>query len=183
MISVSEKEDFLRYFLSNFNFKKKESVWILNYFLSNDELLKKIHFIDEYAYRCPRGLVLETSCYPRYGAGLKYYYDNGTKITTNADEAFYLIRTHRNEDLYIELRFNRKHIDLAKYYAVIEENPFINLDVKLEEYSEEAEKILEKAFENFKRDKLMFEIDEALKAGDKERFLELSSRYKKLLNH
>lgn len=40
-VSVVDKKAFVRWFLKNYQLKRRECVWILNYLLSNDDLLKE----------------------------------------------------------------------------------------------------------------------------------------------
>lgn len=46
-VPIVDKKNFVRWFLKNFQLKRRECVWILNYLLSNDELLENIHFVEE----------------------------------------------------------------------------------------------------------------------------------------
>ncbi|GAA3327472.1 hypothetical protein GCM10020331_067550 [Ectobacillus funiculus] len=64
-VSVNEKERFRQMvFLGNYQLKQRECVWILNYLMSHDQLMRKVHFV-EHAKYCPRGLVMSTSCVKR----------------------------------------------------------------------------------------------------------------------
>ena len=56
-VPLNEKKTFIRWFLKNFQLKRREGVWILNYLLSNDDLLEHVHFVDE-AHYCPRAIVM-----------------------------------------------------------------------------------------------------------------------------
>ena len=60
-VSVNEKKEFIRWFLNNYQLKRRECVWILNYLLSHDQLMEKVHFV-EHAEYCPRGIVMSTQC-------------------------------------------------------------------------------------------------------------------------
>lgn len=60
-ITITEKKGFLRWFLNEYQMKKRESVWILNYLLSQDGLMKKLHFVELVQY-CPRGIYMSTHC-------------------------------------------------------------------------------------------------------------------------
>ena len=57
-VSVVDKKHLLDGF-KNYQLKRRECVWILNYLLSNDELLKRIRFVEE-AHYCPRAMVMST---------------------------------------------------------------------------------------------------------------------------
>lgn len=60
-VSVNEKKDFVKWFLNNYQLKQRECVWILNYLMSHDQLMHKVHFV-EHAKYCPRGLVMSANC-------------------------------------------------------------------------------------------------------------------------
>lgn len=42
-VSVNEKKDFIRWFLNHYQLKRRECVWILNYLMSHDSLMEKVH--------------------------------------------------------------------------------------------------------------------------------------------
>ena len=46
--------------LNNYQLKQRECVWILNYLMSHDQLMHKVHFV-EHAKYCPRGLVMSAN--------------------------------------------------------------------------------------------------------------------------
>ena len=46
-VTVNEKKVFLRWFLNHFQLKRREAVWILNFLMSNDQLMEKVHFVEE----------------------------------------------------------------------------------------------------------------------------------------
>ena len=54
-VSVNEKKDFIRWFLNHYQLKRRECVWILNYLISHDQLMEKVHFVEQAQY-CPRGI-------------------------------------------------------------------------------------------------------------------------------
>ena len=45
-ISVNEKKEFVRWFLNNYQLKRRECVWILNYLMSHDQLMEKVHCVE-----------------------------------------------------------------------------------------------------------------------------------------
>ena len=60
-VTVNEKKEFVRWFLTNYQLKRRECVWILNYLMSHDQLMKRVHFVEQ-AQFCPRGMVMSTHC-------------------------------------------------------------------------------------------------------------------------
>ena len=72
-ISILEKKTFMRWFLKNHQLKRRECVWILNYLLSNDRLLKNVHFVEE-AHYCPRAMVM--SSVEHNGVPFRFYKGN-----------------------------------------------------------------------------------------------------------
>ena len=174
-VSVNEKKDFIRWFLNHYQLKRRECVWILNYLMSHDQLMEKVHFVDN-AERCPRGLVMSTHCVDE--VPFRFYKEN--VMTTDAEKSFHDIRLNRYEDIYIQLNFyasNQAH----QYAAVLVENPFMPKKLEISEKDKLiAEQFLIASIEKFQKEKLLELIDEALDNGDQQSFQELTSRLKYL---
>ncbi|WP_335869708.1 ReoY family proteolytic degradation factor [Bacillus sp. 2205SS5-2] len=174
-VSVNEKKDFIRWFLNHYQLKRRECVWILNYLMSHDQLMEKVHFVDEAQY-CPRGLIMSTHCMDE--APFKFYKEN--VMTTDAEKSFHDIRLNRDEDIYIQLNF-RSAQKTYQYAAVLEENPFMPKYMKVNEKDRLlAEQFLKKVMEDFNRNKLLKEIDLALDNQDEQKFRELSAKLNNL---
>lgn len=56
-VSVNEKKDFIRWFLNHYQLKRRECVWILNYLMSHDQLMKK--FI---SWKMPNIALVDSLC-------------------------------------------------------------------------------------------------------------------------
>src|SRR5581483_182905 len=146
-VSVNEKKDFVKWFLSNYQLKQRECVWILNYLMSHDQLMRKVHFV-EYAKYCPRGLVMSTSCVKE--APFHFYKQN--VMTTDAEKSFHDIRLNRDEDIYIQLNFHASN-QAHQYAAVLEENPYVPKHLQVNEKDGLiAEQLLEYSIERFQRE-------------------------------
>ena len=76
-VSVNEKKDFIRWFLNHYQLKRRECVWILNYLMSHDQLMEKVHFVEQAQY-CPRGIIMSSSLRRRSTISILQgkYYDN-----------------------------------------------------------------------------------------------------------
>ncbi|KON87243.1 hypothetical protein AF332_10710 [Sporosarcina globispora] len=174
-VSVNEKKDFIRWFLNHYQLKRRECVWILNYLMSHDQLMEKVHFVEQAQY-CPRGLIMSTHCVDE--VPFRFYKEN--VMTTDAEKSFHDIRLNRDEEIYIQLNFhasNKAH----QYAAVMEENPFMPKTLQINEKDRLiAERFLTESLEKFRREKLLELIDEALDKQDKKAFSILTQQLNKL---
>ncbi|WP_018660396.1 ReoY family proteolytic degradation factor [Heyndrickxia acidiproducens] len=174
-VSINEKKEFIRWFLNHYQLKRRESVWILNYLMSHDQLMEKVHFVEE-AHLCPRGLIMSTHCVDN--VPFRFYKEN--IMTTDAEKSFHDIRLNRDEEIYIQLNFKSSHLSY-QYAAVLEENPFMPKDLHINEKDRMmAEKILQQSIYDFQRNKILKEIDHALDERDYDRFIQLSKQVRHL---
>ena len=76
-VNVLEKKRFINWFLNNYQLKRRESVWILNYLMNHERVLEHVHFVDE-ARLCPKGVVISTKCVddPPFGRGCEISFEN-----------------------------------------------------------------------------------------------------------
>jgi len=176
-VSVNEKKEFIRWFLNHYQLKRRECVWILNYLMSHDQLMEKVHFVENAKY-CPRGLIMSTHCVD--DVPFRFYKES--IMTTDAEKSFHDIRLNRDEDIYIQLNFrssNHSH----QYVAVLEENPYMPDTIQITEQDRElADRFLQKVSVQFQRERLMKKIDQALEQRDEKQFRILSEQLKKLLS-
>ncbi|RFU68488.1 YpiB family protein [Peribacillus saganii] len=174
-VSVNEKKDFIRWFLNHYQLKRRECVWILNYLMSHDQLMKRVHFVEQAQY-CPRGLIMSTHCVDE--APFRFYKSN--IMTTDAEKSFHDIRLNRDEEIYIQLNF-RSAYSSHQYAAVLEENPYVPRNLPGNEKDKIlAEQFLEQSILIFQRDRLMKLIDEALDNNDSDAFSQLAAQLAKL---
>lgn len=174
-VSIHEKKDFIRWFLNHYQLKRRECVWILNYLMSHEQLMEKVHFV-EHAQYCPRGLFMSTHCAEE--PPFKFY--KGNVMTTDAEKSFHDIRLNREEEIYIQLNF-RSSRHSYQYAAVLEENPFVPKHLQTNEKDRMiVEKLLQSSLQTFQRERLLHAIDATLDENDIDRFYELTERLKKL---
>jgi uncharacterized protein YpiB (UPF0302 family) len=174
-VSVNEKKDFVKWFLGNYQLKQRECVWILNYLMSHDQLMRKVHFV-EHAKYCPRGIVMSANCVKE--SPFHFYKQN--VMTTDAEKSFHDIRLNREEDIYIQLNF-KDCFKNAQYVAVVEDNPYLPKNLESNEKDRLiAERVLEESIQVYQREKVLQLIDEALDRQDKEAFQQLTDRLKAL---
>lgn len=172
-VSIQQKKDFVRWFLNHYQFKKRECVWILNYMMSHDSLMRKLHFV-ETVEKCHRGLMMSTHCVNEKPFR---FYKSGAAQTTDPEKAFHDIRLNRDEDIYIQLKFDAAATN-KQYAEVLEHNPYCPDDyIEDDEFEELADRILNASLRQFSLKQLMDRIDEALDNGDEKIFMELSDKY------
>jgi len=174
-VSVNEKKEFIRWFLNRYQLKRRESVWILNYLMSHDQLMEKVHFVED-AQCCPRGLIMSTHCTRE--VPFRFYKEN--IMTTDAEKSFHDIRLNRDEDIYIQINFRSSNLS-HQYAAVLEDNPFVQNKVYLSEKDKMyAEQILDKSIKMFHEEKLLKAIDQALEMRDHKEFTKLAKQLNEL---
>ncbi|MGE6629542.1 ReoY family proteolytic degradation factor [Bacillus sp. NPDC077027] len=168
-VSVNEKKEFIRWFLNHYQLKRRECVWILNYLMSHDSLMEKVHFVEQADF-CPRGIIMSTHCIDE--VPFRFYKEN--IMTTDAEKSFHDIRLNKQQDLFIQLNF-RSSYHSPEYAAVLETNPHIPKDLYENEQDKGlADKVLEHSIATFQKERLMKEIDDALDRHDQEAFNKLA---------
>ncbi|MCM3477114.1 ReoY family proteolytic degradation factor [Caldibacillus thermoamylovorans] len=176
-ISVNEKKEFIRWFLNHYQLKRRECVWILNYLMSHDQLMEKVHFV-EHAEFCPRGIIMSTQCVD--DVPFRFYKDS--ILTTDAEKSFHDIRLNRDQEIYIQLNFKAVH--KSHHYAlVLENNPYMPEHLEISDKDRElAELFLQTSIKNFQLEQIREKIDKALDRKDKEEFIMLSEQLNRILN-
>jgi uncharacterized protein YpiB (UPF0302 family) len=173
VIHVTEKKQFIKWFLENYELQNREAEWLLQYLCSNDKLLERVHFIDNFK-NLPKTILMSTKCVQM--TPFKFY--KNKRVTSDVEKAFLDIHNHPDEDVYIGLFF-RERKTCPEYAAVLESNPAeqgaesVDALVGLQ-----AELILDEAVRRYRKEQLIFLIDEALDRGDRERFMQLSEEWR-----
>jgi uncharacterized protein YpiB (UPF0302 family) len=176
-ISVNEKKEFIRWFLNHYQLKRRECVWILNYLMSHDQLMEKVHFV-EHAEFCPRGIIMSTQCVD--DVPFRFYKDS--ILTTDAEKSFHDIRLNRDQEIYIQLNFKAVHKS-HQYALVLENNPYMPEHLEISDKDRElAEQFLQTSIKNFQLEQIREKIDKALDRKDKEEFFMLSEQLNRILN-
>lgn len=169
--SLETKKKFISWFISNHSLKRRESLWILNYLLNHEILLKQIHFV-EHVEATPKGMLFST-IKPAQESFL--FFKEGTKFD-NPEVAFHDMRLHWKEDCYVELDFPNAYKSMVSF-AVLEKNPYYIQEVEEMEVVEDELDLIQK---EVLISQLKSEINEALESMDSERFMELTNRLKEL---
>ena len=174
-VPLIEKKTFIRWFLKNFQLKKREGVWILNYLLSEDALLRNVHFVED-AHYTERGIIM--SSVDDEGVPFRYY--RGKMMTQDAEKCFHDLRLNSQDHFYIQMNFPGAYTYI-NYLAVVEQNPFVPTNVPVSMQDEmTVVQVVENSLFLQQEEKLLQQIDKALDVGDKEKFYELTEALAKL---
>lgn len=160
-VSIQDKKEFIHWFLQNYQLKKRESVWILNYLTNHDSLLAHVHFIREARF-CPRGIIISSHC----SNDVPFRFYKNHIVTTDAEKSFHDIRLNRNEPIYIQLCFENAHQNV-QYIAVLEDNPYLPEDFFITKREKElAEEFLIYSIYQTRKTHIYQMIDQALDNRD-----------------
>jgi uncharacterized protein YpiB (UPF0302 family) len=175
IIPVVDKKEFLKSFLQQFELKRRECAWLLNYLMSDDELMERVHFVEQAAHT-PKALIISAKGVDT----IPFSFHKEKHITTDAEKAFHDIRLNQNEEVYIELHFNgSKHY--PPYLVVLEDNPHIPENIELTvAFQKETELLLDRSIRKFRKEQLLSAIDHALDRQDEETFTYLVKQLQQL---
>ncbi|WP_368504490.1 ReoY family proteolytic degradation factor [Alkalihalophilus sp. As8PL] len=175
IIPVVEKKEFLRGFLQHYELKRRECAWLLNYLMSDDELMERVHFVER-AASTPKALVISATGVDT----VPFSFHKFKHITTDAEKAFHDIRLNQTEDIYIELHFSNPKM-YPPYLAVLEDNPYLPENEEIAQVHQRmAEDLLEASIKSFRKKDLHKRIDQALDALDHHTFMQLANELKEL---
>ncbi|OYD09971.1 ReoY family proteolytic degradation factor [Paludifilum halophilum] len=171
-VTVSEKKEFIQWFLGRYELQKREAAWLLNYLCSDDQLLERTHFVDSLR-RLPKSISISTRCVQM----TPFQFTKNGRVSTDVETAFYDIRSCPREDLFISLYFKERSA-CPEYAAVLEVNPMERQDLVQDSLcSLLAEMILDQAVREFREKELYRRIDDALARGDEKQFLQLTEQW------
>ncbi|MDQ0337640.1 uncharacterized protein YpiB (UPF0302 family) [Caldalkalibacillus uzonensis] len=177
LITNAEKKRFLEWFLQTYELQKREGAWLLTYMMSDDKLLGRVRFVDEIDVT-ERSIIMSTTCLD----GVSFQFQKGKLLTTDVEKAFHDLRQHPHQTIQIKLNF--KAAKTSPEYAAVREDGLMKKQ-KLPSnglYALFAEMILDEAMYQYKKQQLYRQIDEALDQQDKNRFLQLSEQWMKLVS-
>ncbi|WNF38967.1 ReoY family proteolytic degradation factor [Bacillaceae bacterium IKA-2] len=164
-ISVIEKKIFLKWFLNNYQLKRRECAWLLNYLMSDDQIMEKVHFLENIEY-CPKSLIISANDVE----SIPFSFQKRQHVTMDAEKSFHDIRLNKEEDIFIQLNFKDAKKN-PQFIAVLEDNPFAPIDKDTEQaFSVMANLVVDQARYQFLKKQLLEKIDAALDSGDKDSF-------------
>lgn len=163
--SLEEKKKFLTWFIQNYQLKRRESLWILNYLLNHELLLKNVHFVENIALT-NRGMGLSSVDSDQEPF---VYYKEGKRFD-DPEQAFHDLRLNWKEDFYLELYFDGAYQTLSSY-GILEKNPN---ETEETAFTKETKKSVEESLVRLgwqqRKSHLLKLIDQSLTDKDEEKF-------------
>lgn len=169
-VTNTDKKHFLKWFTQNYELKRRESLWILDYLYSHDIMLEKTHFVQN-VDQTSRGIYMTVKGNQKPAFR---FYKNGHEFK-DAMQAFHEIRLNWSASLYVEIDFEDAW-EQPNYLAVIEDNPYFPWNENIpSEITDKMDDVLDYETLIIARDQLLNEIDKVLVNGEEASFKELSS--------
>ncbi|RYL94896.1 IDEAL domain-containing protein [Sporolactobacillus sp. THM7-4] len=175
MVSNVEKKAFLRWLLGRHVLKNRETVWLLNYIMSDEKLLGLIHFVDNVT-QCNRAITISET----RTSSSDFEYIKAKVVTNDPEKAFHDLRLNQDEAVFVKINLST-HKLYPQYFSVLEERPEMSEQVHVE-YGQAAEDVLSESEKAFARERLYKAINEALDSGDTERFYKLTEKLNAMKN-
>lgn len=168
-ITNDQKKQFLKWLTSNYELKRRESLWILDYLYNHDIMLEKTHFVEQ-VEQTPRGIYMsvkgtETPAFRFYKKGHEF---------KDAMQAFHEIRLNWSSQLFVQIDFEDAWSS-PEYLRVLEDNPHARWnDMIPDELLKEMDEALTYETLRMARELLLTEIDKTLLAGQEQKFTKLT---------
>lgn len=159
--------------MNRYQLKSRECIWLLNYMVSDDQMIGLLKFVDNIS-DCPRALVISEKTVTEE----PFLYRKHRVETNEPEKAFHDIRMDQEETIYVHLIFPSSS-RCSEYVSILEENPFDKRNLH-DWYGREADRLIEQSQVQFQGDFLYKEIDKALEDKDRERFLSLVLKLQQL---
>ncbi|WP_027723785.1 ReoY family proteolytic degradation factor [Tuberibacillus calidus] len=170
-ISIEDKRAFLKWFLRHYQLKNRECVWLLNYILSDNQLINILRFVDTIT-DCPRAMMISE----KRSQASPFMYRKGTVETDQPEKAFHDLRLDTVEPIYVKLIFPDSSRS-SEYVCVLEDNPYALKQLQ-QTYHQIADRILHEAMRDFQIQKLYEAIDQALDRRDEVAFYQLVAKWR-----
>jgi uncharacterized protein YpiB (UPF0302 family) len=174
-ITSTKKREFIKWFLNHYQLKKRESVWILNYLLSDDKFIDRVHFVDSIEDK-EKGIIMSTHCSGMDVVPFRFKLNDN--ITIEPEKAFHNIRANQDEDIYINVIFNDQ-MRSVNYLEVLEDELKYQL-AEVTQFEKQSNDVAEYIEYKFKATRLKQQIDQSLADNDKELFMQLTSKLNSL---
>lgn len=174
-VTVSEKKQFISWFLNRYELQKKEAAWLLSYLSSDEQLLKRVHFVD-HVENLPKAILMSTKCVKKPS----FQFKKKKRLGTDVESAYFDIKSFPNEEIYIGLYF-KDCASCPEFAAVLEVNPMDKQDLVQDHLlSLFAEMFLDQTMREFRKKELYIQIDQSLEDRDAANFAKLTEELRKL---
>lgn len=175
--SLLMKKRYLEWFLETFSLKEPEAANLLRHIADDDDILEKVHFVDDI-----RGLPSAILVSAVHTGTVSFLYRLNDQYYENIHQVIHILNgTNLPEDIFIRLSFDKETFCLLCEKQVMQA-PGVAEKLFYYRVIRELEQELNDRFKNREEQKnlIMKEIDVALATGDREGFYKLSAMYNQL---
>ncbi|MBP2099682.1 YpiB family protein [Enterococcus rivorum] len=174
-IDVADKKEFLVWLVHNVSFSQREILWILNYLINHEAILKNVHFV-ELADKATRGIKIHSVEMEQEPIML---YLEGKQFN-DTDQIFHEIRMNWKKPLYLECIFEDAWQN-SRYIGILEDNPFASWNEQIDdELFESIDDYLATQEKEAKMKLLYEQIDSSLEDGNIDAFIGLTAELNRL---
>lgn len=175
MVPVSEKKDFIRWFLHHYELQQKEAAFLLTYLLYNDPLLRNVHFVEQVP-KTNRSVIISATGVDQPG----FLFTKNKRVGRDVESAYFDMKTFPSEAVYMGLYY-KDRTACPRFAAVMEGIPLRKQDAMQDQLlGVFAEMVLDRALLDYRITQIRKEIDEALATYDQKRFQKLVTQLEKL---
>ena len=174
-VNIQKKKTFLKWLTKNNKFAVRESLWILDYLYTHENMLEKSLFVEN-VEQTPRGIYMSVAGIDRADF---VFYKNGQSYDDPV-QAFHEVRLNWSSPLYLEIVFENAW-QSKEYLAVLEDNPYApwNDQISKESIMKMEQALAYESLRNMK-EKIIKQINQALIDEDKKEFKQLTFELEKL---
>jgi uncharacterized protein YpiB (UPF0302 family) len=175
-ISITEKRNFLKWFLDNHRLKSTDARKILEFIIHRPHLLENLSFVDKIK---PREKTIVVSSMQSDESGFAFY--DRYRKTEDASQALHDLTLNPSEKVNLILNFYGKLLN-HRYLQMLDspEADSIHLYEQSERHARAAEALIEKISHEQEIERVKRQIDEALDKNDRLLFEQLVSRLQEL---
>ncbi|MDI3256262.1 MAG: YpiB family protein [Kyrpidia sp.] len=174
VIRVSDKKQFLQWFLQRHELRSPEAGRLLRYMCNQEQILQRVHFTDDLR-NLPKTLLISATCVDT----APFRFCKNGRVSTSVAEAFRDIRQFPNEDIFISLFFRNRSI--CPEYAAVRE-PHVPLAERQSAFllDLEASWVMDDVRRRYLHGYWMEQADRALRTGDRELFRRAGEELRRL---
>ncbi|MDI3327328.1 MAG: YpiB family protein [Alicyclobacillaceae bacterium] len=173
VIRVSDKKQFLHWFLVHYELQSREAGRLLRYISNQDRLLRRVHFTDDLD-GLPKTLLISTKCVSM----IPFRFYKNKRVTSDVAEAFRDIQGNPDEELFVGLFFRNRAT--CPEYAAVRERWIMSSEETSFLLELQADWVLDEVHRRWLYRYWMDQVDRALQCGDRALFFRAAGEIRRL---
>lgn len=171
-LKIDRKQLFIRWFLRQYQPKRMEAKWLLDYIVSYPAVMERVVFVSDYRLY-PESIFISTKGTNEPG----FLFKHGDNLSEDIEGYYYQMQPTDAHPIYIEIRFPNA-FECTQFTSVLEEDPSLAFLTSYEK--QEVKYVIMMARAAHKRDSLLKQIDDCLDRRDATDFENLAYKLKEL---